>query len=106
MRTVTMNAVPQPKRRNALDSAFVVSKAPMSTGAILRVVPAVRDYELLRRIRAEFLEMPGLCLTMRQALRLWLMEPLVGEALLNSLLRSRFLRRDAQGLFVLNARRR
>lgn len=56
---------------------------------------------LLRRVRSEFLEMPGLCLTLKQAQRLWSLEPRMCEALLNSLIDSRFLRRTARGLSVL-----
>ena len=56
---------------------------------------------LVRRIRAEFLEMPGLCLTIEQAQRLWSLEPRTCEALLNPLIDSRFLRRTDRGLFVL-----
>ena len=45
--------------------------------------------------------MPGLCLTIEQAQRLWSLEPRACEALLNSLIDSRFLRRTDRGLFVL-----
>ena len=54
-----------------------------------------------RRVRAEFLEMPGLCLTFDQAQRLWSLERRTCEDLLNSLIDSRFLRRTDRGLFVL-----
>jgi hypothetical protein len=59
---------------------------------------------IVRRARAEFLEMPGLCLTLEQAQRLWGLEPRACEALLNSLIDSRFLRRTDRGLFVLSTR--
>jgi hypothetical protein len=45
--------------------------------------------------------MPGLCLTIEQAQRLWSLEPRTCEALLNSLIDSRFLHRTDGGLFVL-----
>ena len=61
---------------------------------------------IVRRIRAEFLEMPGLCLTIEQAQRLWCLEQRTCEALLNSLIDSRFLRRTDRGLFVLRRSRR
>lgn len=35
----------------------------------------------LQLIRAEYLEIPGLCLTMEQAQRLWGLDPVTGEAL-------------------------
>jgi hypothetical protein len=64
------------------------------------VRPQVNE-RLVRRIRAEFLEMPGLCLTSEQAQRLWSLEPRTCEALLRSLIDSRFLRRTDRGLFTL-----
>jgi hypothetical protein len=68
-----------------------------------RAAAAAADRRLLRRIRAEFLEMPGLCLTFQQARRLWSMDPATCEAVLNSLVDARFLRRTDRGLFVLCA---
>jgi hypothetical protein len=59
------------------------------------------DERAVRRIRAEFLEMPGLCLTIEQAQRLWSLERRTCEALLTSLVASRFLGRTDRGLFVL-----
>jgi len=84
-----------------LDGSFPASDPPSWTGAISRVA-AVSDTNerLLGRIRAEFLEMPGLCLTLEQSRRLWCLEPRVCEALMNSLIASRFLRRTNRGLFV------
>jgi len=66
---------------------------------------AAGNERLVQRIRAEFLEMPGLCLTIEQAQRLWCLEPRRCEALLNSLIDSRFLRRTDRGLFVLRRSR-
>jgi hypothetical protein len=49
--------------------------------------------ELLRRVCGEFLEMPGLRLTLKQAQRLWgLDEPTCSKAL-NSLVEAKFLQR-------------
>ena len=59
------------------------------------------DEAAIRRARDEFLEMPGLCLTIDQAQRLWGLEPRTCEALLTSLTDSRFLCRTNRGLFVL-----
>ena len=47
--------------------------------------------QLLRRIQGEFLEMPGLRLTCRQAQRLWNLDQLVCESLLAALVDVRFL---------------
>jgi len=57
----------------------------------------VRENEGIRewtgRIRAEFMEMPGLALTRRQIKRLWLLDAPLCDAVLDVLLESGFLRR-------------
>ncbi len=58
------------------------------------------DDALLRRIRAEFREMPGLCLTVPQARRLWALKAPVCNAVLTRLLHDGFLRRTGDGSFV------
>jgi hypothetical protein len=57
--------------------------------------------ELLSRVRGEYLEMPGLHLSVSQATRLWGLHPVVTEALLSCLVASRFLRRTGAGTFAL-----
>lgn len=47
---------------------------------------------LARRVRAEFLEMPGLRLTMSQAVRLWGLDPAICEAVVARLVNAAFLR--------------
>jgi hypothetical protein len=88
-----------------LDDSFPASDPPSWSGAISRVASASdrdqRDEPLAGRIRADFLEMPGLCLTIEQAQRLWCLERHACEALLQSLIDARFLRRTGRGLFVL-----
>jgi hypothetical protein len=87
-----------------LDDSFPASDPPSWTGAISHVAATSRHHlnePLIRRVRAEFLEMPGLCLTREQAQRLWSLDHRTCEALLKSLVESRFLRRTARGLFVL-----
>jgi hypothetical protein len=61
---------------------------------------AVVDDVLLARIRAEFLEMPGLCLTTCQARRLWALEPCACECVLAKLMAAGFVRRTRDGRFV------
>ena len=62
-----------------LDDSFPASDPPSWTGAISRVAATSTRHQvnerLIRRVRAEFLEMPGLCLTIDQAQRLWSLEP-------------------------------
>jgi hypothetical protein len=59
--------------------------------------------ELLARVRGEYLEMPGLHLTVAQAVRLWGLNAVVSEALLSCLVASGFLRRTERGAFALAA---
>jgi hypothetical protein len=94
-----------PNVDQVLDDSFPASDPPSWSGAISRVAATSdRDHgdePLVRRVRGEFLEMPGLCLTIEQAQRLWCLEPHACEALLKSLTDARFLRRTGRGLFVL-----
>jgi hypothetical protein len=53
-----------------------------------------------RRIQCEFLEMPGLRLTLAQAERLWNLEALVCESLLSALIDVQFLGRTVDGTFI------
>jgi hypothetical protein len=54
------------------------------------------DY-VVQRVRGEFLEMPGLRLTVAQAQRLWGLDAIACEAVIDALVRSRFLRRTPAG---------
>jgi hypothetical protein len=56
--------------------------------------------DLLIRIRGEFLEMPGLCLTQQQACRLWQMDELTCDGVLGALVEAGFLTRTPAGAFV------
>ena len=55
----------------------------------------------LQRIQRDFLEMPGLCLTSRQAQRLWDLDALICDALLRALVDVRFLV-EADGMYISN----
>jgi hypothetical protein len=56
--------------------------------------------QLLRRIRAEYLEMPGLRLTAAQAGRLWGLEAPACNDLLEHLLGEQFLQRRPDGTYA------
>jgi hypothetical protein len=55
---------------------------------------------LVSRIRSEFLEMPGLQLTLAQAARLWNLEPRACRDVIEALVDSAFLRWTARGTVV------
>src|SRR5262245_44216935 len=55
---------------------------------------------LLERIRMEYIEMPDLRLTERQARRLWNLDAAVCETLLAALVGEGFLARTADGMFL------
>ena len=56
--------------------------------------------EVLRRVQGEFLEMPGLRLTGPQARRLWGLDSVACEALLDALVDAKFLFRTRDGAFM------
>ncbi len=60
----------------------------------------IDEEQLGRRIRAEFLESPGLKLTRRQAQRLWGMDRETCDQVLDHMVRSRFLRRRHDDTYV------
>jgi hypothetical protein len=54
-------------------------------------------HQLVDRVRSEFLEMPGLRLTLPQAARLWGLDSRSCEAVVDALIRSAFLQRTSTG---------
>lgn len=59
--------------------------------------------QLLARIRAEFLDMPGLHLTLAQARRLWSVDEATCHAALDELVRTKFLTHRTNGSFCRTA---
>jgi hypothetical protein len=57
------------------------------------------DDRMVQRICGEFLEMPGLCLTLEQARRLWALDEATCRALLDFLVDARFLCPPTRGLY-------
>jgi hypothetical protein len=57
-------------------------------------------HDVVRRIRGEFLEMPGLRLTPEQARRLWRLDETSCDAVLGALVDAHFLARTRDGAFV------
>jgi hypothetical protein len=56
--------------------------------------------DVLRRVRGEFMEMPGLRLTESQARRLWNLDQTLCESLLSTLVETKFLFRTRDGAFM------
>ena len=54
----------------------------------------------LRRAKSDFIEMPGMQLTMKQAMRLWTFDPDLCSAVLRSLVESRFLVETRHAIFL------
>jgi hypothetical protein len=59
-----------------------------------------RDSHLMIRVRGEYQEMPGLRLTVEQAMRLWALDRRTCTLVLRGLVETGFLRRDSEGQFV------
>ena len=60
-------------------------------------VPATRVTDLVGLIRAEYAEMPGLCLTRAQVQRLWLLEPEACDHVLRAMVDAGYLRLTSSG---------
>jgi hypothetical protein len=60
----------------------------------------IRDTQLLSRARGEYLEMPGMSLTVEQASRLWRLDRATCLAVLDQLSREGFLAQLPSGRFV------
>ncbi len=59
----------------------------------------IHDDAVLRRVRGEFREMPGMRLTIEQASRLWTLDRDTCANIFHSLVATRFLEADANGRF-------
>jgi hypothetical protein len=57
---------------------------------------------LVTRVRGEYREMPGMRLTLEQAMRLWMLDRGTCSAVLNSLVAAQFLERDRNGRYKRN----
>jgi hypothetical protein len=56
--------------------------------------------DVLRRVRGEYIELPGLRLTTAQAQRLWGLDRASCDALLSALVDAKFLSKTRDGAFV------
>jgi hypothetical protein len=65
----------------------------------MRATPQPLD-EVLQRVQGEYIEMPGLRLTAKQAQRLWNLDQAACDTLLGALVDAKFLFRTRDGAFV------
>src|SRR5262249_40284041 len=77
----------------------VTSLGPRSIGMTPDAPPHATE-DVLRRVKGEFLEMPGLRLTEAQARRLWGLDAALCAALLGALVDAKFLFRTRDGAFM------
>ena len=59
-----------------------------------------QPFDVLQRVQGEYIEMPGLRLTIAQAQRLWGLDRAVCDSLLGALVEAKFLFRTRDGAFV------
>jgi hypothetical protein len=74
------------------------NRAGGDSGSMAETQRGLQD--VVRRIRGEFLEMPGLRLTPQQARRLWRLDEAACDKVLGALVDARFLARTRDGAFV------
>jgi hypothetical protein len=86
------------KSKEICQRAVASEMQEFALGVIPMLNPTDKPQEDLSiRARAEFREMPGMCLTTAQAARLWQLSPARAEELLSELVQSGFLvRKDGQ----------
>ena len=73
---------------------------PLTNALVEGRTRADAEHELTRRVRAEYAEMPGLCLTLSQAQRLLAVDRQTCESVFRALIAHGFLRMTTQGRFV------
>jgi len=98
-----MQRITRGGRRHAAtwNATMVTSIDAPSTRAAARTSDQTSIAEWMCRIRAEYLEAPGLNLTRPQARRLWGLDAATCDRALNALVEARFLRLTASGTYVL-----
>ena len=77
---------------------YLVQDGSFTEGLMRETSRSIQD--VVRRIRGEFLEMPGLRLTPAQARRLWRLDQAACDAVLGALVDARFLAKTRDGAFI------
>jgi hypothetical protein len=93
-----------PEAGTAVGPARLMTKRPREAPCVAEKAAASTylppNPQLLGRIRAEYLEMPGLTLTLPQAQRLWHQRERECEELLGALIDAKFLCRKSDGRYA------
>jgi hypothetical protein len=89
-----------PETSGALASSKAAIFTLMETSDMRYLTPDDASELLRYRVRGEYLEMPGLRLTLDQAARLWHMDAAICAAVLTRLVADRFLTRTGSGAYV------
>ena len=110
LRPLTVAAAPGPlqstETHKAQKCAILIARSTRHSAERTHLVTArmcsnVLPAELLRRIRAEYLEMPGLRLTAPQARCLFGLDAETGDAVLAALVDAKFLSQTHNGMFAM-----
>lgn len=72
----------------------------VTTALTPQAVDPIKVQALAQRVDSEYHEMPGLSLTAAQARRLWRLDSVTCDRVLESLVREGHLRRTADGMYV------
>jgi hypothetical protein len=78
---------------------ITTTSSTYTEGVRPRLPDVTRSGRLLQRMRAEFIEMPGLMLTLPQAARLWCLTAPQAQSGLTELVDAGFLMRDPRGVY-------
>jgi hypothetical protein len=90
--------------RRATEVIMTRRLEPNATARAERRNPTSR-VDLLRHIRVEYAEMPGLCLTIHQASRLFCLRHDICARALDELVANHYLRRHVSGAYIRNLTR-
>ena len=85
-------------RENPRDSLH--PRSPARVGAPVAHARAMEFHRLVHRVRSEFIEMPGLNLTLPQAARLWGLDHDASRQVIDALVEGAFLRWTPNGTVV------
>jgi len=84
----------------AIAEAIARGTLPLESSRVISHACETTIFDWLQLIRAEYLEIPDLHLTRQQAQRLWGLDEMTCDALLDVLTRARFLRQTRTGGYV------